>query len=69
MTQVQIDSQHLRDLVREAVAEALEQRKDQVYDAVTEAIEDIALSNAIREGDRGEFVSRDEVFSILENNE
>lgn len=38
-----------------------------VYDAVAEAIEDIAMANAIREGDRSDFVSREEIFEILES--
>ncbi len=67
MTQLQVDTHHLKDLVREAVVEALEQKRGLLYDAATEVLEDIALGNAIREGDRGDFVSRDEIFSILES--
>ncbi len=67
MTQLQVDTHHLKDLVREAVVEALEQKRGLLYDAATEVLEDIALGNAIREGDRGDFVSRDEIYSILES--
>ncbi len=64
MAQVQVDSRHLKDLVKEAVVEALEQQKSDLYDVVAEALEDIAMAHAIREGDQGDFVSRDEIFSI-----
>lgn len=66
MEQVRLDAGQLKALVKEAVAEALKQQKDIVYDAVAEALEDLAMVHAIREGDRGDCVSREEIFSILE---
>lgn len=66
MVQVRFDTTQLKELVKEAVVEALEQRDERLHEAVTEAIEDIALSRAIKEGDQSDFVSRDEVFAILE---
>ena len=66
MDKVRFDSAQLKDLVKEAVTEALEQHREIVYAAVAEALEDLAMVRAIREGDRGDYVSRDEVFSILE---
>ena len=35
-------------------------------DLLEEALEDIALAHAIEEGEQGELVARDEVFSALE---
>jgi len=67
MAKIQADPRQLKDLVKEALVEALEQQRSQLYDVVTEALEDIAMARAIREGDRGDFVSREEVFSILES--
>jgi hypothetical protein len=43
-----------------------DRRKDLVRTAIEETMEDIALARAIEQGQRGEDVSRDEVFSILE---
>ncbi len=65
MEEFGVDPGQLRNLVKEAVAEALEQHREIVYAAVAEALEDVAMARAIREGDRGDYVSRDEVFSIL----
>lgn len=67
MHKIQLAPEHLKVLVKEAVAEALEQQREILYDAVAEALEDIAMSHAIREGDQGDYVSRDEIFSILED--
>lgn len=67
MAQLQLDTGSLKALVKEAVVEALEQQHEVLYDVVAEALEDIAMAHAIREGDQGDYVSRDEIFSILEN--
>ena len=67
MPQVQIAAESLKAIVKEAVAEALEKQREVLYEAVAEALEDIAMSHATREGDRGDYVSRDEIFSILES--
>lgn len=69
MVQVHINADQLKDIVKDAVVEALQQQRELVYDAVSEALEDIAMANAIREGDRSDFVSRDEIFGILESEE
>ncbi len=66
MSQIRVDTRQLKALVKEAVAEALKQHREVVYDAVAEALEDLAMVHAIREGDRGDYVSREEIFSILE---
>jgi hypothetical protein len=62
-----IDEGKLKELLKAAVIEALEERRDLVRDLVEEAMEDIALARAIDEGLDGESVSRDEVFALLEN--
>ncbi|HEX9732338.1 MAG TPA: hypothetical protein VGG06_10165 [Thermoanaerobaculia bacterium] len=69
MAQVQIEASQLREVVKQAVVEALVQHKELVYEAVSEALEDIAMAKAIHEGDRSDFVSREGVFEILESEE
>ena len=44
----------------------LTEKNEALFEALAEILEDIALVNAIREGEESEFVSRDEVFAILE---
>ncbi|MEE4359104.1 MAG: hypothetical protein V2I97_21730 [Desulfococcaceae bacterium] len=60
------DESRLRQILKEVLTEVLREQKDIFHDMIVEAIEDIALVNAIREGEGTETVSREEVFSILE---
>jgi len=65
MATVSIDEERLKDLLKSAIAEALEERRDLVQDIVEEAMEDIGLAYAIEQGFRGESIPREEVFAIL----
>ncbi len=37
-----------------------------IYDVIIDAVEDVGLANAIAEGRKNDFVSEDEIFSILD---
>jgi hypothetical protein len=56
----------LKEAIKAALIEVLQERQDLLYDAIERAIEDIAFARAIEEGDRTELIERDEVFAILE---
>jgi hypothetical protein len=62
------DEQKFKDLVKSAVVEALEERKDLMREVVEEALEDAALARAIEQGESGNTVTREEVFTILDGN-
>ena len=62
------DKEAMKQLFKEAVAEALEERRDLLHEVFAEVLEDFALAEAIREGQQSELATRDEVFSILEEN-
>lgn len=66
MTQVLVDDERLKALIKTALVEVLEERKDLLRDAIEETLEEIALARAIEEGRRTEDVSRGEVLSVLE---
>jgi hypothetical protein len=66
MPSVTLDERQIKDLFKEAVLELLQERRDLLYDLFAEVIEDLALANAIKEGESTETVSRAEVFRILE---
>lgn len=64
--QTSIDEGRLKQVFKEALIETLEERKGVFHDMIVEAIEDIALSHAIREGEKSETVNRKDIFNILE---
>ena len=59
------DETRLKALLKEALVEVLEQRREWFSTLVAEALEDIALVQAIKEGETTEIVSRDEIFELL----
>jgi hypothetical protein len=66
MEQITTDESTLKEVLKAALIEILEEKKDVFNELVGEALEDIALANAIKEGEATESVSRAEVFSLLE---
>ena len=60
------DETRLRQLVKDAVAELLQERRSLMRELIAEVIEDIALSRAIDEGEKTPIVSRDEVLKALD---
>ena len=42
----------LKDVIKAALVEVLQERQDLLYDAIERALEDIAFARAIEEGDR-----------------
>ena len=67
MQQIIDDKNQLKEVFKQAFAELLQERRDLLYDVFTEVLEDIALANAIKEGEATEIVSREQVFKILES--
>lgn len=66
MEQLSVDEKKLKNLLKETLIEVIDQKRDMFHDIVAEAIEDIALTNAIKEGESTESTSREEVFNITE---
>ena len=63
-----IDDSRLKKLLKEAFIEALEEKKNIFHDLMIEAMEDVAMVQAIKEGEGSETIDKQEVFSILEGN-
>ncbi len=60
-----IDDDKIRNLFKQAIIEAIEEKKDFVHDLFMDAMEDIAMIRAIEEGEKTDKVSRDDVFNVL----
>ena len=60
MTMVTIDEERLKDLLKSALAEVLEERRDLLQEIVEEALEDIGIAHAIEQGLGSGSISREE---------
>ena len=65
MPEISLDEGRIKELLKEAVLEVLEERRDLIYDVLAEAMEDFALAKAIQEGESSESVTREQVFQTL----
>ena len=64
--EIRVDESKLKELMKQALVEVLEDRKEVIYDILSELIEDIALAHAIKEGEATESVGKQEILDILQ---
>ena len=62
-----INQEQLKNVIKTALVEVLEERQDLLHDAIEDAIEDVAFARAIEEGESTEVVGREEIFKLLED--
>jgi hypothetical protein len=55
----------IKQLLKQALVELLEENKDRLRDFITEVLEDLALIHAIRAGEKTEEADREEVDRLL----
>ncbi|MFV0435776.1 MAG: hypothetical protein ACK5PS_00075 [Desulfopila sp.] len=67
--QATVDDTKLKDLMKQAIIEAIEEKKDMVQELLVEALEDVAMIHAIKDDEDSGFVERDEIFRILGGSE
>ena len=60
-----LDDNKLKNLMKQAIIEVIEEKKDVVHDILVDALEDVAMIHAIQNGEDSGSVSRDEIFGIL----
>ena len=65
MREISVDEGRIKELLKEAVLEVLEERRDLIYDVLAEAMEDFALAKAIKEGESSESMTGEQVFQTL----
>jgi hypothetical protein len=66
MTQADPRSEAIKRAFKEALAETLHEQRDLLHEVFAGVLEDLAYTEAIREGRQTERVQRDEVFNALE---
>jgi len=64
--ELSISDEKTKELLTEVIVDLLKTKRDVLYDVVLEALEEVGLANAIAEGRKNEFVSEDEIFSLLD---
>jgi dsDNA-binding SOS-regulon protein len=66
MTEITLDETKLKELLKAAIVELLQEQQEEFSQILAEALEDIAMKNAIKEGENTETVSRDDILKILQ---
>lgn len=69
METITIDNAKLKDLFKQAIIEAVEEKKEVVHDLIMEAMEDLAMVRAIEEGETSGSARRSDIFDILDGKE
>lgn len=67
MTTPELHSPAFKQILKEALAETLREQRDLLHDVFAEVLEDIALAEAIRQGQQTERVGRDAMMRVLES--
>ena len=65
MTEITLDETKIKELIKIAIFELIQEKKEVFSELFAEAIEDIGMENAIKEGENTEVVSYEEILKIL----
>jgi hypothetical protein len=63
---IAVEERRLKGLLKDAVAEVLEEHRELLRDAVRESFEDVALIRAIQLGEKSPLTSRRKILQRLE---
>ena len=63
---IAVEERRLKGLLKNAVAEVLEEHRELLRDAVRESFEDVALVRAIQAGEKSPLTSRKKIFQQLQ---
>lgn len=65
MAEISLNQNQLKEILKTAIVEVLQENREEFSELLAEALEDIALRQAIAEGETTELVSREAIFRIL----
>ena len=60
-----LDDEKTKELLTEVMIDLIKTKRGVLHEIILEALEEVGLANAIIDGRHNEFVSEDEIFSIL----
>lgn len=67
MTEISLNSDQFKEVLKATLLELFHENREEFSQLLSEIIEDIAMEQAIQEGEATESVSRDNIFKILES--
>jgi Fe2+ transport system protein B len=62
MSEITINSDRLKEILKNAIIELLHENKQEVSELLAEILEDTVMERAIVEGEQTELVSRESIF-------
>jgi hypothetical protein len=66
MVQTSLNERQFKQALKEALTETLQEQRELLHEVFAEVLEDFALAEAIREGQKTKKVAWDEVFRVLQ---
>ncbi|BDI16283.1 MULTISPECIES: hypothetical protein [Nostoc] len=66
MSEITINPDQLKEILKSAIIELIRDNRKEVSEFLAEIIEDVAMEQAIAEGETTELVSRESIFQLLE---
>ncbi|MHC5828837.1 MAG: hypothetical protein ACYT04_76270 [Nostoc sp.] len=66
MSEITINPDKLKEIFKSAIIELIRDNRKEVSEFLAEIIEDVAMEQAIAEGETTELVSRESIFQLLE---
>jgi hypothetical protein len=66
MSEITLNPDQLKELLKSAIVELIQNNRQEVSEFLMEIIEDIAMERAIAEGETTPLVSSESIFQLLE---
>lgn len=66
MSEITINPDQLKEILKSAIVELIRDNRKEVSEFLAEIIEDVAMEQAIAEGETTELVSRESIFQLLQ---
>ena len=66
MSEITINPDQRKEILKSAIVELIHDNRKEVSEFLAEIIEDVAMEQAIAEGETTELVSRESIFQLLE---
>jgi hypothetical protein len=67
MSEITLNPDQLKDILKSAIVELIRNNHKEVSEFLAEVLEDMAMEQAIAEGETGELVSRESIWQRLGN--